>query len=99
MTSTTLSDRDVQLLDGLERGKHTFRPADVEAPQTFAGLVEQLLRLRERGLIGLPDNHISRSQRGLFLMVGPCDLTPAGREALQRDRRLGPRIAPSRSQS
>ena len=28
---------------------------------------------------------------GRYLGAGPCDLTPAGRKALEEDRRLGPR--------
>ncbi len=31
------------------------------------------------------------SEQGAYLMVGPCDLTEAGRRALADDRRLGPR--------
>jgi hypothetical protein len=32
-----------------------------------------------------------KGQVGKYLMAGPFDLTDAGREALERDRRLGPR--------
>jgi hypothetical protein len=30
-----------------------------------------------------------KSQLGRYLMAGPCDLTEAGRRALEDDRRLG----------
>jgi hypothetical protein len=37
----------------------------------------------------------SMNEQGAYLMVGPCDLTAAGREALERDRRLRPRLLPA----
>jgi hypothetical protein len=54
-------------------------------------LIDRLRSLRDRGLIRLPDSRIMRGQDGRILGAGPCDLTAAGREALERDRRLGPR--------
>ncbi len=32
-----------------------------------------------------------RREDGRVLGIGPCDITAAGREALARDRRMGPR--------
>jgi two-component system, chemotaxis family, chemotaxis protein CheY len=84
-----LSDEDVRLLALAEHG-HTYRPADVQRGD-FEALVEHLRRLRERGLLRLDEGRIMRSQRGGYLMAGPCDLTEAGRQAIERDRRLGPR--------
>ena len=57
----------------------------------FDMLVDHLRQLRDRGLLRLDEGRIMKSQRGRYLMAGPCDLTDAGREALERDRRLGPR--------
>ena len=84
-----LTDADVRVLGLAEHG-HTYRPADA-AGGDFEALVAHLRQLRERGLLRLEEGRIMRSQRGGYLMAGPCDLTEAGRQALERDRRLGPR--------
>jgi two-component system, chemotaxis family, chemotaxis protein CheY len=84
-----LSDADVRVLGLAEHG-HTYRPADAQGGD-FGALVEHLRRLRDRGLLRLDEGRIMRSQRGGYLMAGPCDLTEEGRRVLERDRRLGPR--------
>jgi hypothetical protein len=84
-----LSDADVRLLVRAERG-HTFRPADA-AEGVFDVLVDNLRSLRDRGLLRLDEGRIMRTQNGGYMRAGPCDLTEAGRGALEQDRRLGPR--------
>jgi hypothetical protein len=84
-----LSSVDVRLLTLAEHG-YTFRPSDA-AEGVFDLLVDHLRQLRDRGLLRLDEGRIMRSQRGGYLMAGPCDLTEAGQQALERDRRLGPR--------
>ena len=87
-----LSDEDVALLTRLEAGEHTFRPGtQPRLGESFEGLVAELLSLRERGLVRFSDSKIMTRTDGKYLGVGPVDLTAAGREALTRDRRLGPR--------
>jgi hypothetical protein len=87
-----LSDDDVALLTRLEAGEHTFRPGTQPRPgESFEGLVAELLSLRERGLVRFTDSKIMTRTDGRYLGVGPVDLTAAGREVLERDRRLGPR--------
>ena len=87
-----LSDEDFALLTRLEAGEHTFRPGTHPRPgESFEGLVTQLLSLRERGLVRFADSKIMTRTDGKYLGVGPVDLTAAGREALERDRRMGPR--------
>ena len=83
-----LSDEDVRLLTLAEYG-HTYRPPDA-FDGDFEALVGHLVELRERGLLRLEDRRIMKSQQGRHLMAGPCDLTEAGRRALEHDRRLGP---------
>jgi hypothetical protein len=86
------SDDDVALLTRLEAGEHTFRPGNPPRPEeSFERLVALLLSLRERGLVRFTDSKIMTRTDGKYLGVGPVDLTAAGREALERDRRLGPR--------
>jgi hypothetical protein len=87
--SSALSDADVRLLALAEHG-YTFRPSDA-AEGVFDVLVEHLRQLRDRGLLRLDEGRIMKSQLGRYHMAGPCDLTEAGRQALEQDRRLGPR--------
>jgi hypothetical protein len=70
-----------------------FRPGGLtdDARGVFTGIVERLLQLRTRGWVRFPDGRIARNEHGAYLMVGPCDLTEAGRRALADDRLLGPR--------
>lgn len=87
--SMKLSDADVRLLKLAEPG-YTYRPGDA-AEGVFDVLIDNLRQLRDRGLLRLDEGRIMKSQRGGYLMAGPCDLTEAGRGALDQDRRLGPR--------
>jgi len=87
--SRQLSNADLRLLTLAEDG-YTFRPSDA-AEGVFDVLIDHLRQLRDRGLLRLEEGRIMKSQRGGYLMAGPCDLTEAGREALEQDRRLGPR--------
>lgn len=84
---------DFDLLSRLEAGESVFRPAGQtdDAREGFAATVERLVQLRARGWARFPDGRIARNEQGAYLMVGPCDLTEAGRRALADDRRLGPR--------
>lgn len=75
---------------GLAEHGHTYRPADARG-EDFEAMVGLLRRLRDRGLLRLEEGRIMRSQRGGYLMAGPCDLTEEGRRVLERDRSLGPR--------
>ncbi|MBA3497327.1 MAG: hypothetical protein H0T86_09490 [Gemmatimonadales bacterium] len=84
-----LSDADIRLLTRCAQG-HTFRPADAEE-DGFERLVDRLRGLRDRGLLRLDEGRFMKAKDGRHLMAGPCDLTDAGRHALDRDRRLGPR--------
>jgi hypothetical protein len=84
-----LSDEDARLLALAEHG-YTFRPKDASAGE-FNALIGHLVELRDRGLLRLEDGRLMKSQRGGYLMAGPCDLTEAGHRALEHDRRLGPR--------
>jgi hypothetical protein len=87
-----LSDQDFALLTRLEAGEHTFRPGtQPRLGESFEGLVAELLSLRDRGLVRFTDSKIMTRTDGKYLGVGPVDLTEAGRQALEWDRRLGPR--------
>jgi hypothetical protein len=85
----SLSDVEIHLLQRCADG-HTHRPSDRPGAD-FAITVNHLLRLRDLGLIRLDDGRIMQSQSGRYLLAGPCDVTDAGRRALEQDRGLGPR--------
>lgn len=88
-----MAQAEYDLLSRLEQGESVFR-ADGAGPvghEAFAELVARLLALRSQGWIRLPDSRIMRDQAGRAIVAGPCDLTEAGRQALDQDRRLGPR--------
>jgi hypothetical protein len=85
----TLSDADVRLLALSEHG-HTYAPKDA-AEGVFDLLIDHLRQLRDRGLLGLDAGRVMKSERGGYLMAGPCDLTDAGRRALEQNRRPAPR--------
>lgn len=93
-----MNDVEYELLAWLEAGHSVFRPVEgtTSAKQEFQDTVARLLGLRERGLVQFSDGRIGRTEAGEYLLIGPCDLTPAGRLALERDRSLGPR-SPSSS--
>jgi hypothetical protein len=88
---------DFDLLCRLEAGESVFQPAGQteDTRELFAQTVERLLQLRDRGLVRFPEGRIAMNAQGAYLMVGPCDLTEAGRRAIERDRRLGPRPPPA----
>ena len=92
-----MDQTDFDLLSRLEAGESVFRPAGQteNARELFAQTAERLLQLRARGWVRFPDGRIARNEQGAYLMVGPCDLTEAGRRALADDRRLGPRPPPA----
>ena len=88
-----MTQAEYELLTKIEQGTSTFRP-DMPGPGTdsaFGKIVETLLSLRMQGWIRLPEGRITRDRSGRVLLIGPCDLTEAGRRALEQDRRLGPR--------
>jgi hypothetical protein len=71
---------------------NTRRPGTHPRPgEDFDWLVVHLLSLRQRGLVRFPDSRIMKRTDGRYLGIGPVDATEAGRDALERDRQLGPR--------
>lgn len=90
-----MNDLEYDVLSWLAAGNSVFRPREAtrEAEEAFRGTVQLLGVLRDRGLVSYRDEHVTTTESGIFLGVGPVQLTPAGKEALERDRRLGPRPA------
>ena len=73
-----------------------FRPREAtrEAEEAFSGVVEHLGALRDQGLVKYRNEDVTMTESGIFLGVGPVQLTPAGKDALEHDQRLG--LRPSR---
>ena len=88
-----MDDLEYEVLAWLGAGNKVFRPreATAEAEEAFRGVIAVLERLRDRGLLGYLDGHVAQTESGIYLMVGPVQLTPAGVSALDRDRSLGGR--------
>ncbi|MGH7515607.1 MAG: hypothetical protein ACREOQ_22110 [Gemmatimonadales bacterium] len=88
-----MTQDEYDLLTKIEQGTTVFRPEEpgpgVEG--RFSRILELLMSLRSQGWIRLPDGRITRDRGGRVLLAGPCDLTEAGRRALEQDRSLGPR--------
>jgi hypothetical protein len=88
-----MTQDEYELLTKIEQGTSVFRPDElgsgIEGP--FTRMLERLMALRSQGWIRLPEGRITRDRAGRVLLVGPCDLTEAGRRALEQDRSLGPR--------
>jgi hypothetical protein len=88
-----VTQAEYELLTQIEQGTSVFRPEE-PGPRIEAGFsktFEVLMVMRNQGWIQLPEGRISRDGQGRVLMAGPCDLTEAGRRALEQDRGLGPR--------
>ena len=87
-----MDDLDYHLPAWLDSNS-VFRPAEPTpvSRAEFQSMVQRIYQLRTRGLIHFLDNHVSRSEAGDYLLIGPCTLSREGRAALTRDRQLGPR--------
>jgi hypothetical protein len=92
-TDSTVDDLEYEVLAWLAAGNKVFRPreATARAEEAFRSVIAVLDRLRDRGLLSYLDAHVARTESGIYLMVGPVQLTPAGESALERDRSLGAR--------
>jgi hypothetical protein len=88
-----VDDLEYEVLAWLGAGNKMFRPREVtvQAEEAFRGVIAVLNRLRDRALLSYLDAHVAQTESGIYLMVGPVQLTPAGVSALERDRSLGAR--------
>ena len=88
-----MTQAEQDMLLRLETGPAVLHPTEPgpAGRDAFQGIILLLLELRARGWIRLLDERITRDEDGQAILAGPCDLTAAGRRALEDDRRLGPR--------
>jgi len=79
----------MELLKLIAAGTNQFRPVQDEPSHSprWVQQVERLERLRRAGLIRMPEPRRDDDQPGYPAAVGPCELTPDGRDAVgRRDR-------------
>lgn len=88
-----MDDLTYEVLSWLTTGNSVFRPreATLDAEEAFRGVVSLLHQLRDKGLVSYLDGHVTQTESGIYLMIGPVHLTPAGSSALERDYRSGER--------
>lgn len=84
-----MDTRDFDLLQLIRNGQQSFKPAEgeTEGSDSWAERVDRLLRLRDRGLIRMPDPpKVFMTARGGYRIAGPCEITADGRDAIERHR-------------
>ncbi len=88
-----MDDLDYELLAWLERGNSVFSPVEPtdESRREFQDTARRILQLRERGMLQVAATHVSQTESGEYMLIGPCALSAEGRASLAKDRRLGPR--------
>ncbi len=82
---------DAEVLERIASGERVFRPGGSEsARRIFEALVNHLRELHDRGYIDMPGRsvaHAADTERGAYLMAGPCYITESGRAGLEEFRR------------
>lgn len=88
-----LDELTYEVLSWVSAGNAVFRPREAtrDAEEDFRGMVPVLHGLRAQGLISYLDGHVTQTSSGIYLLVGPVEITPAGSSALEHDRRSGER--------
>jgi hypothetical protein len=90
-----VKDIEYEVLAWLASGHSVFMPPNRSdaGVAAFCETVDVLMQLRDRGWVRFPDGRIAKTEDGTYVALGPVDLTPTGRAALERDRSLGDRPA------
>lgn len=86
MRPKAIDTEDVELLKMIAEGTTRFRPVQDESSDspTWVGRVERLRWLRRQGLIRMPEPAPPADPPGYPAGVGPCELTPRGREIVEQ---------------
>lgn len=77
-----LQPDELELLRAIAGGQTMFRARPSEA-QMWMRTLNLLRLLRDLGLIGFRES-VRETGDGMPMLVGPCELTPEGRTALER---------------
>jgi hypothetical protein len=86
MVPKAIDPEDVELLKMIAEGTTHFGPVQDEPSDSprWVGQVERLRRLRRQGLIRMPEPEQPGDPPGYPGGVGPCELTPRGREIVEQ---------------
>lgn len=76
-----LLPEEIELLHAIASGHATFHARPRDSEPMWLRTLNRLAVLRDLGLVRFRS---STASDGMPLLVGPCELTPAGREVLQR---------------
>ena len=81
-----IDTEDVELLKMIAEGTARFAPVQDEPSDSplWVGRVERLRRLRSQGLIRMPEPEQPGDPPGYPGSVGPCEITPRGREMMEQ---------------
>jgi hypothetical protein len=78
-----LQPEEIELLQAIAAGQTLFRARERDSQPMWLRTLNRLALLRELGLIGFRES-IRSTGDGMPLLVGPCELTAAGRAAAAR---------------
>ena len=80
--SEDLQPEEIELLRAVGQGQAMFRARERDAAPMWLRTLNRLALLRDLGLLTFRES--VRSGDGMPLLIGPCELTQAGRAALSR---------------
>jgi hypothetical protein len=81
--SDDLLPDELALLRAIAAGQHLFRARAEDDAQMWLRQLNRLRLLRDLGLISFRES-VREGGDGMPVLVGPCELTPAGIATLQR---------------
>ena len=86
MVPKTMDPEDMEVLKLIADGTTHFLPVQDEPSDSprWVGQVERLRRLRNDGLIRMPEPEKHDDRPGYTAGAGPCELTADGRDVLGR---------------
>jgi hypothetical protein len=78
-----LLPEEIELLHAVAGGQSIFRARERDSQPMWLRTLNRLALLRDLGLVRFRES-IHSTGDGMPLLIGPCELTPAGRDALAR---------------
>lgn len=78
-----LLPEEIELLHSIAGGHSMFRARERDSQPMWLRTLNRLALLRDLGLVDFRES-VRSTGDGMPLLIGPCELTPRGREALGR---------------
>ena len=82
-TPGDLQPEEIELLQAIADGQTVFRARERDSQPMWLRTLNRLALLRELGLLTFRES-VRSTGDGMPLLIGPCELTEAGRAALAR---------------